>query len=201
MKFPAVLFHCPDAFSSYSVPENPGIIPGFCSLFLRNKTDVHSLRTSVSEQEQTCRGDTDFRQTAGILIRYRSDICPAFDQHPVTFPEAIGFVCPPVLGGITDDNDTPRDEVFLDEEETEVDVSSDELEVPSIELKENIRKREVEKRIEIGQILHATSDLVWEGEYDATTEKTISRSLPCAMLIEEMGLTQTIYTKILCLIL
>ena len=95
-------------------------------------------------------------------------------------------------GGITDDNDTPRDEVFLDEEETEVDVSSDELEVPSIELKENIRKREVEKRIEIGQILHATSDLVWEGEYDATTEKTISRSLPCAMLIEEMGLTQTV---------
>ena len=82
--------------------------------------------------------------------------------------------------------------MFLDEEETEVDVSSDELEVPSIELKENIRKREVEKRIEIGQILHATSDLVWEGEYDATTEKTISRSLPCAMLIEEMGLTQTV---------
>ena len=50
------------------------------------------------------------------------------------------------------------------------------------------RQQEVTK--EIGKILHATTDLLWEEEYDASKETTISRSLPCGRLIEEMGLRQ-----------
>ena len=64
----------------------------------------------------------------------------------------------------------------------------EEFENPKIEFKEEIRKREIEKKI--GKILHATTDLLWEEEYDATKENTISQSLPCAQLIEVMKLRQ-----------
>lgn len=43
---------------------------------------------------------------------------------------------------------------------------------------------------EMGKILHTTTDLLWEEEYDATKETTISRSIPCAELIEKMNLRQ-----------
>ena len=59
---------------------------------------------------------------------------------------------------------------------------------PWIRYREETRKQEVEK--DIGRILHATTDLHWEEEYDATKEETISRSLPCGKLINMMGLRQ-----------
>ena len=52
--------------------------------------------------------------------------------------------------------------------------------------KERTIQRDIEK--DIGKILHATTDLIWEEEYDATKEETISISVPCGMLIEKMGL-------------
>ena len=64
------------------------------------------------------------------------------------------------------------------------------VEVPEIQFKEEIRQYEVEK--EIGRILHATTDLLWEEEYDATKEEPISYSFPCAKLIEVMGLRQMV---------
>ena len=53
----------------------------------------------------------------------------------------------------------------------------------------------VERAIEddIGVILHSTSDLLWEGEYDATKEETISHSVPCAEIIKTLGLEQKEY--------
>ena len=51
-----------------------------------------------------------------------------------------------------------------------------------------MKKREIKKKI--GKILHATADLLWEEEYDATKEESISRSFPCAQLIEMMDLRQ-----------
>lgn len=51
-----------------------------------------------------------------------------------------------------------------------------------------IRKREVEQSI--GTILHATTDLLWEEEFDASKEETISYSVPCGELIKEMHLMQ-----------
>ena len=56
--------------------------------------------------------------------------------------------------------------------------------------KEVTTEREIEK--EIGKILHATTDLIWEEEYDATKENTISLSFPCANLIEVMELKQLV---------
>lgn len=64
----------------------------------------------------------------------------------------------------------------------------DDFEVPEIQFKEETREREIEK--EIGKMLHATTDLLWEEEYDATKDETISQSLPCAELIETMNLRQ-----------
>lgn len=63
-----------------------------------------------------------------------------------------------------------------------------ECESPAIQFKEKMKKREIKKKI--GKILHATTDLLWEEEYDATKEDAISRSLPCAQLIEIMDLRQ-----------
>ena len=65
---------------------------------------------------------------------------------------------------------------------------AEDSDIPEIQFKEVTRQREVEK--EIGKILHATTDLVWEGIYDATNEDPVSYSLPCASIIEEMGLSQ-----------
>lgn len=42
----------------------------------------------------------------------------------------------------------------------------------------------------IGKILHATSTLLWEEEYDATKEYPISRDAPCAEMIETLNLKQ-----------
>ena len=41
--------------------------------------------------------------------------------------------------------------------------------------------------------MHATSDLIWEEEYDASKDETISWSVPCAELIEILGLSQKEY--------
>lgn len=45
---------------------------------------------------------------------------------------------------------------------------------------------------EIGKILHATTDLLWEEQYDATKEEPISQSFPCGKLIRDMGLRQLV---------
>ena len=42
----------------------------------------------------------------------------------------------------------------------------------------------------IGRILHATSEILWEEEYDATKDKAISISVPCGKLIKNMELRQ-----------
>lgn len=64
--------------------------------------------------------------------------------------------------------------------------------ISEILLKEETQQRQVEVEKNIGKILHATTDLVWEEQYDATKEESISYSVPCAKLIEVMGLRQTV---------
>ena len=54
--------------------------------------------------------------------------------------------------------------------------------------KEVVREKEI--FIDLGKILHATTDLLWEEEYDATKSEPISRSVPCALLLEKMNLRQ-----------
>lgn len=60
--------------------------------------------------------------------------------------------------------------------------------IPKTQYKEENRARELEK--EIGKILHATTYLLWEEEYDATKETTISQCFPCGKLIKDMELRQ-----------
>lgn len=50
-----------------------------------------------------------------------------------------------------------------------------------------------EKRTNIGKILHATSSLLWEEEYDASKEEAISWDVPCAEVIETCELEQKKY--------
>lgn len=83
-----------------------------------------------------------------------------------------------------------EDGLELVDEKDEAEDKIEDFEVPEIQFKEETRQREVEK--EIGKILHATTDLHWEEEYDATKEEPISYSLPCANLIEVMGLRQLV---------
>ncbi len=90
-------------------------------------------------------------------------------------------------GGATDkEGEIPDDVILLDEDEAPKRIVD--YEVPPIHSKKVIRQREVERKM--GKILHATTDLLWEEEYDATKEETISRSFPCGKLIELMGLRQ-----------
>ena len=47
-----------------------------------------------------------------------------------------------------------------------------------------------EKEVCMGQAMHASIELVWEAQYDASKDDPITRSAPCSSLIEEMGLVQ-----------
>ena len=57
-----------------------------------------------------------------------------------------------------------------------------------VQYEEVIREKEHER--EIGHILHATTDLLWEEEYDATKENAVRLRMPCAEIINMMGLKQ-----------
>lgn len=60
---------------------------------------------------------------------------------------------------------------------------------------ENVKEIETELVVEkdIGEILCATTDLLWEEQYDASKEETISRRVPCAELIEGLKLREMEY--------
>lgn len=45
----------------------------------------------------------------------------------------------------------------------------------------------------LGKILNTTQDLLWEEEFDASKEESLTYSHPCAELITTLGLRQTIY--------
>lgn len=60
-----------------------------------------------------------------------------------------------------------------------------------IPIKEVSVEREIEESI--GKIMHATTDLHWGEEYDASKEEAISWSVPCADIIETLSLEQKEY--------
>ena len=65
------------------------------------------------------------------------------------------------------------------------------FEIPEIKYKKVTREKELER--EIGKILHASSNLLWEEQYDASKSEPISWSVPCAELIETLHLRQLKY--------
>lgn len=58
----------------------------------------------------------------------------------------------------------------------------------SLKFKDEKRQEEIMKPI--GKILHATTDIIWEAEYDGSKEDTISYSAPCYKIIKVMNLKQ-----------
>lgn len=60
--------------------------------------------------------------------------------------------------------------------------------IPNVTYENKTVTRKVRKKI--GNILHATTDLLWECQYDATIDETVTRSMPCAKIINTMHLKQ-----------
>lgn len=61
------------------------------------------------------------------------------------------------------------------------------------ELNQHLFKKEIVRKPvlkQIGEIIHASMNLVWESEYDASKDNTLSMNVPCPMLIEQLHLHQ-----------
>lgn len=61
------------------------------------------------------------------------------------------------------------------------------------ELNQHLFKKEIVGKPvlkQIGEIIHASINLVWESEYDASKDNTLSMNVPCPMLIEQLHLHQ-----------
>ena len=61
------------------------------------------------------------------------------------------------------------------------------------ELNQHLFKKEIVRKPvlkQIGEIIHASMNLVWESEYDALKDNTLSMNVPCPMLIEQLHLHQ-----------
>lgn len=61
------------------------------------------------------------------------------------------------------------------------------------ELNQHLFKKEIVRKPilkQIGEIIHASMNLVWESEYDASKDCTLSMNVPCPMLIEQLNLHQ-----------
>lgn len=61
------------------------------------------------------------------------------------------------------------------------------------ELNQHLFKKEIVRKPvlkQIGEIIHASMNLVWESEYDASKDNTLSMNVPCPMLIEQLHLRQ-----------
>jgi hypothetical protein len=61
------------------------------------------------------------------------------------------------------------------------------------ELNQHLFKKEIVRKPvlkQISEIIHASMNLVWESEYDASKDCTLSMNVPCPMLIEQLNLHQ-----------
>ena len=61
------------------------------------------------------------------------------------------------------------------------------------ELNQHLFKKEIVRKPvlkQIGEIIHASMNLVWESEYDASKDNTLSMNVPCPRLIEQLHLHQ-----------
>ena len=61
------------------------------------------------------------------------------------------------------------------------------------ELNQHLFKKEIVRKPvlkQIGEIIHASMNLDWESEYDASKDNTLSMNVPCPMLIEQLHLHQ-----------
>lgn len=85
--------------------------------------------------------------------------------------------------GYSSSSENPDSIVLFEEKD-----SDDGFEIP---YKDIIVEHEIKK--DIGMILYSTSELIWEEEYDASKDEALCWSVPCAEIIESLGLEQKEY--------
>lgn len=66
----------------------------------------------------------------------------------------------------------------------------EDLEIPTVT---RTYTREEQVTIEVGRVLNATQDILWEEEFDASKEEALSYSHPCAEIINTLALRQKKY--------
>lgn len=117
-----------------------------------------------------------------------------FEDVPIeaSIPSAIDLLLRQYRGLYDEEDELGFGVVDTDSDD---DVEEDEIDECIVDGEERIQKAEngyrnvpIEKNI--GLILHATTKLLWEEEYDATKESSIIYNMPCGNLIKEMNLTQ-----------
>ena len=74
-------------------------------------------------------------------------------------------------------------------------VLDDKISIPMVS-KQYTREEPV--TVELGRVLNSCQDLIWEEEFDASKEETISVSHPCAEIIKVLGLSQKKYDGYYC---
>lgn len=84
------------------------------------------------------------------------------------------------LGEVSDEEVDLESEMNLDEE----------LNIPTVT---KTYTKEEDVTIDLGRVLNTTQDLLWEEEFDASKEETLSYSHPCAEIINVLGLSQKKY--------
>ena len=67
-------------------------------------------------------------------------------------------------------------------------LKNEEKKIPDPPYRKIIKERKISKNI--GLMLHADATLMWESEYDASKEGTVSWDVPCAQLIDDLNLIQ-----------
>lgn len=124
----------------------------------------------------------EFEEYAWVNAHIKTDkketVTETIRVPDISVLEAFIYDCCDIRDG---DNKTGDIEFMDDEEET------NHL-AQKIQYKEETIEREIER--DIGEILYSTTNITWEGEYDASKEDTISQSFPCGILIKRMGLRQ-----------
>lgn len=82
---------------------------------------------------------------------------------------------------------------YLGDESEKVEPSKEDIQTEgsiNIQFKEETIKRRIAIEKNIGRLLHSTTDILWEEEYDATKNEPITYSVPCKELIDVMELRQ-----------
>ncbi len=81
----------------------------------------------------------------------------------------------------------------VEEEGGDFESETDSDEGLKIQIVKKTYTREEQITIEVGRVLNATQDLLWEEEFDASKEEPLSYSHPCAEIINTLNLRQKKY--------
>ena len=150
----------------------------------------HETYTVLNREYPWAPSCAEFEKDAWVEINVKTG---EFEEGPVADSDLSTYRILISQYGIQDgeEDESNDDSIHLDdilgEEDTGESIAAD---GDLTEAKAEYGINRQEKEISIGKILHATTDILWEEEFDASKEETISYSVPCGELIKEMQLIQ-----------